>query len=286
MSANLRQPPRSATLQAVPVFYRPEMVADANSFSPSAAKPAAAVESWRALGVPLDIRSFSPVTRTQLYRAHDPAFVDALLDLRIANGFGNRSPAVAASLPFTSGSMLAAAQEALRNGIGAVSPTSGFHHSGYASAGAFCSLNGLMVAAQSLPAGTRVGLLDLDAHDPDGVRDIVTHLGLSIPILHGTGTPATAERWLQKLPALIVEAFIDCDLLLVQLGADPHVEDDLGSGWLTSDQLRRRDEAVFRICRAIRLPAVWNLAGGYQKPLRRVLDIHDATMRACAGAWL
>lgn len=272
-------------MKAIPIFYRPEMVADANSFSPSAAKPAAAVESWRALGVPLDMRSFSPVTRPQIKLAHDPAFVDALLDLRIANGFGNRSPAVAGSLPYTSGSMLAAAQEALANGVGAVSPTSGFHHAHYASAGAFCSLNGLMVAAQNLP-GVRVGLLDLDAHDPDGVRDIVAHLGLSIPILHGKGSPATAERWLQKLPALIVEAFIDCDLLLVQLGADPHVEDDLGSGWLTSDQLRRRDAAVFRICRAIRLPVAWNLAGGYQKPLRRVLDIHDGSLQECAGVWL
>ena len=259
-------------MKAIPVFYRPEMVADACSYSPSAAKPAAAVASWHALGVPLNMRSFSPVTRTQLYRAHDPAFVDALLDLRIANGFGNRSPAVAASLPFTSGSMLAAAQEALSNGIGAVSPTSGFHHAHYASAGAFCSLNGLMVAALNLP-GVRVGLLDLDAHDPDGARDIVGRLRLDLPIAHGKGTPATAEHWLQKLPALIVEAFIDCDLLLVQLGADPHVEDDLGSGWLTSDQLRRRDEAVFRTSRAIRLPVVWNLAGGYQKPFENVLRL-------------
>ena len=272
-------------MKAIPVFYRQEMVADANSFSPSAAKPAAAVESWRALGVPLDMRSFEPVTRTQIKLAHDPAFVNDLLDVRIANGFGNRSPAVAASLLYTSGSMLAAAREALTNGIGAVSPTSGFHHAHYASAGAFCSLNGLMVAALNL-TGVRVGLLDLDAHDPDGVLDIVAQLGLSIPILHGKGTPAIAERWLQKLPALIVEAFIDCDLLLVQLGADPHIDDDLGSGWLTSDQLRRRDAAVLRVCRAIRLPVTWNLAGGYQKPFENVLRLHDATMRACAGAWL
>ena len=76
--------------------------------------------------------------------------------------------------------------------------------------------------------GVRVGLLDLDQHDPDGVRDIVGRLRLDLPIVHGKGTPATAERWLQKLPALIVEAFIDCDLLLVQLGADPHIDDELG----------------------------------------------------------
>lgn len=273
-------------MNAISVFYRPEMNADAGSFSPSAGKPRLAVESWQRLGLPLDVRSFPPCSRDQIAKAHDPAFVDALLDLRIANGFGNRSAAVAASLPYTSGSMLAAAHEALRNGIGAVSPTSGFHHAHYDSAGGFCSLNGLMVAALNMPAATKVGILDLDQHDPDGVRDIVARLGLNIPIVHGRGTPASAERWLQKLPALIVETFIDCDLLLVQLGADPHIDDDLGSGWLTDDQLRRRDEAVLRVCRAIRLPAAWNLAGGYQKPLRRALDIHDNTMQECAKAWL
>lgn len=276
-------------MKAIPIYFRPEMVAQANSFSPSAGKPALAVESWQALGVPLSIENFEPVTRDQIKRAHSPEFVDALLDLRISNGFGNRDPGVAASLPYTSGSMHAAAREALRNGVGAVSPTSGFHHAHYASAGAFCSLNGLMVAALNLP-GVRVGLLDLDAHDPDGVRNIVDHLGLDLPIVHGVGTPASAERWIAKLPALIVERFLDCDLLLVQLGADPHVDDELGGGWLTDDQLRRRDAAIFRICRAIGLPVAWNLAGGYQRDaagtIRPLLDIHDNSLIEAARAWL
>jgi acetoin utilization deacetylase AcuC-like enzyme len=271
-------------MKAVPVFFRPEMVADACSYSPSAGKPRLAIASWQALCVPLDIRTFEPVTRDQIAKAHSREFVDALLDCQISNGFGNRRADVAASLPFTSGSMVAAAREALRNGVGAVSPTSGFHHAGYASAGGFCSLNGLMVAALNLP-DLRVGILDLDQHDPDGVRDIVARLRLDIPIVHGRGTPASAERWLQKLPALIVETFIDCDLLLCQLGADPHIEDELG-GWLDDDQLRHRDRAVLSIGRAIGLPVVWNLAGGYQRDFRRVLDIHDATMQECARAWL
>lgn len=276
-------------MKAIPIYYDPRQVANAASYSPSAAKPAAVLASWRALGVPLDIHTFAPVTRPQIMRAHDPAFVDDLLDCRIANGFGNKSPDVAASLPFTSGSLLAAAREALRNGIGAVSPTSGFHHAHYASAGAFCSLNGLMVAALNLPPGTRVGILDADYHLPDGVLDIIERLRLDLPIVHVCGTPATAERWIAKLPALIVERFLDCDLLLVQLGADAHIDDPLG-GWMTDDQLRRRDRVVFRICRAIGLPAAWNLAGGYRRDaadtIRPVLDIHDATMQACAEAWI
>ena len=49
-------------------------------------------------------------------------------------------------------------------------------------------------------------------------------------------------------------------------------------GWLTDGQLARRDRLVFEDCRAKRLPVVWNLADGYQTPLRKVLAIHDATM--------
>ncbi len=273
------------------MFYDPHQVATnaTTSFSPSAGKPALAVASWQQLGIPLDIRKFEPLTRNQIKLAHDPAFVDALLDCGISNGFGNRSRAVAASLPYTTGSMLAAAQEALRNGIGAISPTSGFHHAGYGHAAGFCSLNGIAIAAQNLP-GVRVGLLDLDQHEPDGVREIKERLGLDLPILHGRGTPRTAERWLQLLPAMIIENFIDCNLLLVQLGADPHIDDELGRGWLDDDQLRRRDRAVFKTCRAIGLPVCWCLAGGYRRDadgtIRPVLDVHDASLQECAEAWL
>ena len=33
------------------------------------------------------------------------------------------------------------------------------------------------------------------------------------------------------------------------------------------------------------IPVAWNPAGGYQTPLRKVLDIHDNTMRACVAAY-
>jgi len=61
------------------------------------------------------------------------------------------------------------------------------------------------------------------------------------------------------------------DLLLYQAGADPQVDDPL-AGWLTSEQLRERDRIVFEHCAGRVLPIAWNLAGGYQKPLRKVLD--------------
>ena len=49
-------------------------------------------------------------------------------------------------------------------------------------------------------------------------------------------------------------------------------------------ELAERDAIVFGIARESRIPIAWNLAGGYQEPLRKVLDIHDRTMAACIAA--
>lgn len=107
------------------VFYRPEQSAqNAGAFSPSAAKPGQVVSDWlrRELVQPEDVRSFEPATREQIKRAHDGAFVDGVLDQSIANGFGNRDARVAASLPYTSGSLLAACRHALANSSHVCSP--------------------------------------------------------------------------------------------------------------------------------------------------------------------
>ena len=74
----------------------------------------------------------------------------------------------------------------------------------------------------------------------------------------------------------------DCDVILYQAGADPHVNDPLG-GWLTTQQLHERDRLVFEAAAELGIPAAWNLAGGYQTPLNKVLTIHDNTMRAGAS---
>ena len=89
------------------------------------------------------------------------------------------------------------------------------------------------------------------------------------------------------LPQLLI-AFADCDLVLYQAGADPHINDPLG-GWLTTEQLARRDQLVFAGLRQRRIPVAWVLAGGYQRDvagsLRPVLEIHDNTLHAFAKAW-
>ncbi|HUX74147.1 MAG TPA: hypothetical protein VMV25_09690 [Steroidobacteraceae bacterium] len=63
--------PEKSPQTAIPVFFSTAMQAKVESLSPSAHKPLAAVESWKALGIPLSIIAPTPVTRGELARAHD-----------------------------------------------------------------------------------------------------------------------------------------------------------------------------------------------------------------------
>jgi acetoin utilization deacetylase AcuC-like enzyme len=276
----------------VPVFYRPEAAADAASYSPSAGKPPQVVADWQARGLPIESRGFDPVDEATLSLAHDAGYVRGVLAGRVQNGFGNRRREVAASLRHTNGAMLAAAREALDNGLVACAPVSGFHHAGYANAQGFCTFNGLMVTALALHREERVrrvGILDLDHHWGNGTEDIIRRLHCDWVHHHSSGRfhpgPADAAAYLERLPTL-VSTFMDCDLLLYQAGADAHVDDPLG-GWMTDEQLERRDRTVFETAATIGLPVAWNLAGGYQRDeaggIEPVLAIHRRTLQACAG---
>jgi acetoin utilization deacetylase AcuC-like enzyme len=273
----------------IPVFYCEHMVADGDSFSPSAGKPPAVVAAWSAAGLPIRIESFQPVTVDQLCLSHDPAYVSGILAAELPNGFGNRQPDVARSLPWTTGAMLAAAREALRSGM-ACAPVSGFHHAHYDSGGGFCTFNGLTVTAATLLTEgcvQRVLILDCDQHFGDGTAQILERLDLAGQVENVSfgewfGRPSDASAYLSELRQQ-VSRFGDFDLVLYQAGADVHVHDPLG-GVLTTEQMIERDRIVFEAARASCVPLAWNLAGGYQKPLSRVIALHVNTMRQCTLA--
>lgn len=274
----------------IPVFYDPAQVSEPATFSPSAAKPRKVIERWQGRQLPIEILAPQPLTRKQIALAHDPEYVAGVLECRVLNGFRSKDPQVAASLPWTSGSMLSAARHVLRHGAVAVSPTSGFHHAGYASGGGYCTFNGLMttiIALREEGLIRRVAILDCDEHYGDGTEEIIGKLELRDVVKHvtsGPGYPRHPQTFLRMLPELVA-GFADCDLLLYQAGADPHVDDPLG-GWLTTQQLFERDCRVFDAARKIGIPTVWNLAGGYQDPFEEVLRIHDNTLIACVDAYL
>lgn len=271
------------------VVYDERMNAPAQGASPSAAKPAHMMRAWQATWPAVEVRPVQPVDVDTLSLAHDRDHVEDILALRTPNGFGTRSRAVANSLPFTCGALLTAARWALAEQGVVAAPVSGFHHAGWDDAAGFCTFNGLMVATLALQRdhpGLRVGILDYDYHYGDGTADILEHLE-AVDIVHRSAgerwhRPAQATAFLAAIGADI-RAMRHCNLVLYQAGADAHIDDPLG-GLLDTAQLYERDRRVFSGLHDLGIPVAWTLAGGYQKPLARVVDLHVNTVSALASA--
>ena len=136
------------------------------------------------------------------------------------------------------------------------SPTSGFHHARYSEAGGFCTFNGLIIAARKLieqdRLANRVGILDLDMHWGDGteqiIGQIIEQLNLGSIDHYSFGKQGLKMQdipsFLDHLAGRICDTFKQCDLVIYQAGADPHIDDPLG-GLMTTEQMRVRDKIVF-----------------------------------------
>lgn len=273
------------------VFFKPEMSVDSGGYSPSASKPAAAVADWLEHRLDIEICDFEPATEADLCLAHDARFVCDVLSGRKNNGHGNAIKEVTQSCLLTVGSIVAASQAAFRERI-VCSPTSGFHHSGHSYNGAFCTFNGLMVAARTVineGLCRKVAILDCDAHYGDGTDDIISTLKLEEFVLHwtfgahwGRAGRFNQRRFLRQIDSFLTKAAkAGAGLVIYQAGADPHINDPLG-GYMTSGEMRQRDQFVVSKCHELQLAIVINLAGGYQRDsngtIEPVLALHRATI--------
>lgn len=271
------------------VYYSTSMNAEnAQAYSPSASKPAKVIADWRAKGFDIEVKKPIPVSGKTIAQAHNPDYVQGVLSGTMANGFGNKDEDVAASLPYTVGAMVSATKYALKTGQPAAALCSGFHHAGYSSGSGFCTFNGLVIAAiEAQKAGAKkVGILDLDQHYGNGTDNIRCHLDLHwMPHYTAGGDhKLEAESFLAGLPNLLRKKFNSCDVMIVQLGADPWINDPLG-GWMTMEQMERRDRIVFETFKQMGIGVAWNLAGGYSKDangeITPVLQIHANSAKAC-----
>lgn len=284
----------------MPVFYVPEMVGNpAGTYSPSAKKPAQVVKDWMSspdFAPAIELVEFDSISRDIIAQAHDPKYVADVLTCRVDNGFGERSASVANSLPFTTGSLLAAARYVLDEPADwgarcriACSPTSGFHHAHFDNGYGFCTFNGLMVTAVELKRRGLVDkllVLDCDQHYGDGTQDIIERLQLDW-VSHVThrgrlpGSYGNKASMLEQIERHVPRFAGARAIVLYQAGADCHVDDPLG-GFLTTQDMIERDRLVFSLAIEHRVPLVWNLAGGYQRDAKGgigpVLALHRNTM--------
>ncbi len=88
------------------------------------------------------------------------------------------------------------------------------------------------------------------------------------------------EEYLGWLDQSLSSAFrhFTPELLCYIAGADPYKEDQLGGLALTIEGLKKRDELVFRVARAHKVPVMVTYAGGYARRVEDTVTIHCNTV--------
>lgn len=265
-----------------------------------------------------DIRIVAPdpVTEADLLRVHTREYVTAVKTgepraLAESQKFP-WAPQLYPSVLLTNGGVLAAARQALKDGVSAAL-CSGFHHSHAEHGEGFCTFNGLLVAIEALRASGELktaAILDMDLHYGNGTALLARSrpyvFALSIygndywdnkafrdvtELHHEDGenhqSAALPENCDRDTLLAIMEASLSKllsrgkpDLLLYQAGADPYLEDPYSPLKLNHDDLLARDEMVFRFARQHDLKIAWVLAGGYTSDVSKVVKVHTNTFEA------
>lgn len=228
-----------------------------------------------------------PATAVELQYAHDPAYLDAVMTLRDADGFGKRKPEMVRYALASSGSFLAAAEHiALGLGPVACSASQGFHHAHYDHNYGYCTFNALVAAAAQAVNENftdSVLILDGDGHHGDGTDDCVERAGLQRHIHNVTCrqmrrfSDASSSQWYDWVCNLIET--MQPGIILYQAGADAWEKDPYGVGYLSRLGMMQRDRGIFKAAKDKGVGLVWNLAGGYSNPMQDTLDLHLQTLR-------
>ena len=190
---------------------------------------------------------------------------------------------------------------ALEHGL-ACNTAGGSHHARRAHGAGFCVFNDVAVAIRVMQADgviRRALVIDLDVHQGDGTADIFSGdpdvftfsmhseknypvrkiaSSLDIGLEDGTDDEAYLEQLAAALPYVLTQA--RPDIVFYNAGVDPFAGDKLGRLSLSRDGLRRRDEHVIGLVRALGLPLAGLLGGGYSADIDELADRHLTLLRA------
>jgi len=264
------------------------------------------------------IVSPDPVTEPDLLRVHAFDYISAVKtgeprSLAESQKFP-WSPELFPSVCLTAGGVLAAARQALSDGIsGALA--SGFHHACRDHGEGFCTFNGLVVALEAMRAAGQIrhaAVLDLDLHYGNGTAQLTAERSWMRALsIYGNdydaNTPYRDVRSRRHVDGynhfsvplipsgssdrnVLMQALDDHldwilagerpDILLYQAGADPLRDDPYSPLDLDHADLMERDRLVFEFAKRHSLPVAWVLAGGYTEDISQVVEVHLNTLRA------
>jgi acetoin utilization deacetylase AcuC-like enzyme len=248
-------------------------------------------------------------TDAQILLAHDTDYLDRVQSGRLTEAEIRRigfpwTPQMVERSRRSSGASICAARVALSEGVSA-NLAGGTHHAGIAHGEGYCVFNDSPIAArvtQQEGRVRRVLVVDCDVHQGNGTAEITrgddSIFAFSI---HGErnypfrkvagdldiGLPDGTDdaAYLDMLEISLERAFYMAqpDLVLYVSGADPFYGDRLGKLALTKDGLAARDEMVFGMCFAERVPVAVSMAGGYALNVEDIVDIHVQTIRTAVS---
>ena len=250
------------------------------------------------------------ITTEDLLRVHDPDYVAAFLGGTLERQISRRigfpwSPELVDRTLASAGATLAATKIALEGGV-AGTLAGGTHHAFRAEGSGFCVFNDIAVSiewARSCAGFNRFAVVDCDVHQGDGTAAIFQgdssvftlslHGARNFPFRKQKSTldveladGTDDERYLEALaPALSQVWNFQPQLVLFQSGVDGLVTDKLGHLHLTSAGLLARDEMVLSETRALGIPVVITLGGGYSNPISHTVAAHAQTFLTAAAIY-
>lgn len=193
------------------------------------------------------------------------------------------------------------ALKALKTGM-SFNIAGGTHHAFADHGEGFCLLNDIAIAAINLrheSLAQRILVIDLDVHQGNGTAQIFQdtpevftfsmhgaknyplqkqHSDLDIALPPDTDDKAYLQHLETHLPQ-IIESFAP-DFAFYLAGVDVLASDKLGKIQLSLAGCQHRDERVYQILRAHKLPVVTVMGGGYSPELNTIVTAHMNTFRA------
>jgi acetoin utilization deacetylase AcuC-like enzyme len=288
----------------VHVYYGPDYVGAGHAFD-TTRKARWIAESLALTPIRgIELVAPAPVTHEALAEVHESNYVRAVetgepRGLASSNGFA-WDKGIWTMACATNGGAVAAALDALEHGT-SCSLSSGLHHACRTHGAAFCTFNGLVLAAKAaLDAGAKnVLILDLDAHCGGGTASLIedepriSQIDVSVSGVDRYHSTERARLELVDGPEYLtsIQRLLDTagrfDLVIYNAGMDPYESCFLGGeNGITWQVLADREKMVFEWADSHKSPIAFVLAGGYiggDLDERGLVGLHRLTLTAAVN---
>lgn len=265
------------------LFYSADYVAASDAFD-TTRKSGWIVKSLRSKPIGgVEIVAPVPLTVDEICTVHDRQYVEAVRTGEPKNLAESQNftwdPGLWTSVIASNGGVFSAARVALKERASG-SLSSGLHHAQHGSGAAFCTFNGLAIAAKMILAeGARsVLILDLDAHCGGGTHwlidgdDRIRQIDVSVNGVDGYAPSGAntlnivrvAGDYLEVIESRLNELDIKPDLCIYNAGMDADERCEVGGlPGIDAAILKKREAIVFDWAKSRGVPIAFVLAGGY-----------------------